>query len=277
MESRWVALATLAITAIALVVAIAVPYLQRDTSELTITVLSKASLNPIVPDGFRPKIGLSINGSSVKSPHYSVVEIANSGSMPILAASVEEAINIKVKNGSVISADVISADPEALKPKASLQDGAIEVAPLLLNAGDSFQLGIISSGENPSFSASGRIAGLQRIGVTERSSVSAADRPVLRYLLAAALVIAYGAFSAVGLHGTILKRPGQMAVIHPLASLALSVAIAVSSIILVKSTVADFLLDYPKWLVMAVIFVTLFVAQFIGQFWVVKVKRGIGY
>lgn len=277
MESRWVALATLTITAIALVVAIAVPYLQRDTSELTITVLSKASLNPIVPDGFRPKIDLSINGISVKSPQYSVMEVANTGSMPILAASVEEAIKIRVRKGSVISADVISANPEALKPRASLQGGAVEIAPSLLNAGDSFQLGIISSGDNPSFSASGRIAGLQLIGVTEKSSVSAADKPVLRYSLAAALVIAYGTLSAIGLHGTILKRPGHTAVINPIASLALSVAVACSSIVLVKSAVADSLLDYPKWLVMAVIFAALLVAQFIGQLWVVKVKRGIGY
>lgn len=275
MESKWISLTSLAVTGIALIVAIAVPFLQRETSELSVTVISKASLNPLVPDGFRPHVSLSINGRPVQFPHYSVVEIANSGSRPILAEAVEQPLKVKLQKGAIVSAEVISAKPDALKPSTRIQVDAIEIVPALLNPGDSFQLGVISAGADPSFMAEGRIAGLRSINVTEKSPSDAKPSTAMRYVLGVALVLISGMLSAVGIQGTFFRRDARRAVANPRAALVLAFFAAISSIYMVQEVLVSSMADYPRWLVFTLLVVSAASVQVVGQLVLTRFERSV--
>lgn len=251
-------------TGIALIVAIAVPFLQRETSELTVTVVSKASLNPVVPDGFRPQVSLSIDGKQIQFPHYSVVEVANSGSRPILAEAVEEPLRIRLRKGAIVSAEVISARPDALKPRTRLQSDGIEIVPALLNPGDSFQLGVISAEGDPSFVADGRIAELRSISVTEKSPADS-QIPGIRWLLGMGLVLSSGMLTALGINGTFKRDSKLRVVVRPVAALVLSYVTATSYAFLVQEPFFEAMAAYPRWLVLSLFVATAVGLQVIGQ------------
>ncbi|WP_295572883.1 hypothetical protein [uncultured Stenotrophomonas sp.] len=250
MESKWISLAGVVGTAITVILAVAVPLWQRETSELSVTVVSKANLNPAVPDGFAPQVSLSIDGKQVQQPHYSVIEVENSGSRAILAESVEEPLQIRLKKGVIVSAEVISAEPDALKPRTRLHSDSIEIVPALLNSGDRFQVGVISAGGSPSFIAEGRIADLRSISVAEKSS-SDAKIPGMRYLLGIGLILCSGMLTALGVNGTFFRDSEMRAAPRPAAALVLSFVTAIAFAFLVQEAFLEAMAAYPRWLVVS--------------------------
>lgn len=269
MKSKWISLAGVVLTAIAVVLAVAVPMWQRETSELSVTVVSKANLNPTVPDRFGPQVSVSIDGKEVRMPHYSVIEVANTGSRPILAESVEEPLKIRLREGGIVSAEVIGAKPDALKPRTRLHSDSIEIVPALLNPGDSFQLGVISAGGSPSFMAEGRIAELRSISVTEKSS-SDTQIPGLRFLVGIGLLLCSGMLIALGVNGAFFSDGKLQRIPRPIAALVLSFFVVTASAFILQESLFEAMVAYPKWVRASFFLGGSVVIQVLGQFLLTK-------
>jgi len=155
----FAAICALASVAIA-VVAYLRPPSHRAVARLEYVVLSNQSLF-VVPEGI--SVTISIEGRPVRQAFVTVIRVANTGTINFSSADWESPLTIQL-GGAVISAKQIAARPKELRLSPLRTDGrGVEIRPFLLNAGDLFDVQVISEGPLAMPSVSARIAGLEQV------------------------------------------------------------------------------------------------------------------
>ncbi|MEI4515086.1 MULTISPECIES: hypothetical protein [unclassified Stenotrophomonas] len=167
MKSSWIGIGGVALTVATMVLTLVLWLVDRQSNEMRVEVVSKASLAPVVPEGVVSKVSILINGAEVKSPSYVVLDFSNTGTTPVLASSFERDVVLSAVGARIESVQILKTRPTSLDPQVSVQDGKVHVAPLLLNPSDSFRLGLLTAGHLPKLDVSGRVAGVADISVVD--------------------------------------------------------------------------------------------------------------
>jgi hypothetical protein len=97
-----------------------------------------------------------------------VIELSNNGTKPIYSKDFESPIEVSFgKEVKVVLSRVETKSPENLNVTLEVQNQAVRIQPLLLNANDKFVFSVVTSGllPNPIFNA--RIAGISKIDVKQ--------------------------------------------------------------------------------------------------------------
>lgn len=164
----WKGSASLLIGIIGIVASIVVPVwlwkMDLQAKAISIRILSVARLQS--PGSALDNIKVTLDGHEIKDAVLTTIQIVNSGAKPIPASDFESPIRLHVGNGAVIvRAQITESAPPRLPVVLTTEANSVIVQPLLLNAGDSSKILLITSQGIPGFSTSGRVAGVNKIGL----------------------------------------------------------------------------------------------------------------
>lgn len=94
-----------------------------------------------IPDGM--SVAVTIDGRPVRNASIVVMRITNTGKTPLPAASWESSLDIELSSGSLISARQVAARPAGLRVDITALKNKARIQPLLLNAGDVFDVQLV--------------------------------------------------------------------------------------------------------------------------------------
>lgn len=115
-----------------------------------------------VPRGV--SVEITVEGRTVEQAYVTVLRFANSGTEDFPARDWESPLAVRLEGSSVLSAEQIAARPAGWRVDAPVIRGdLVEIAPFLFNAGDLFELQIISDGATPDPKVTARILGVRQI------------------------------------------------------------------------------------------------------------------
>lgn len=158
---------------------------------LELSMVSVAELQPN-DVGISDGIVVSVDGVSLIAPFISLVDISNIGSKPILSSDFDGDVTIATKNSArIIKARVVSTSPDSIDPKIKLVTDGLIIKPLLLNAGDSIRIMLVTDKARPIYSIRGRIVGVSNVLVKDSVADRAAKRHWMSLLSAIFLLIIY--------------------------------------------------------------------------------------
>lgn len=116
---------------------------------------------------------MTVDGVELVNPFFSVYEIVNSGSKPILSTDFESPITFAGNSDlAFVSARIDLTEPKDIPVKITLEPSKVSIAPFLSNPGDKVYLSIITSGVDPVISVKARIAGIREIEILDSSVVT---------------------------------------------------------------------------------------------------------
>ncbi len=167
MDKKFAAIATIILGALGVLVPVGLWFSDLDSRLIEVNIISKVNLDPTIPSGLDGEVAVTLDGRNVARPHFVVVEVVNGGNRSISSSDVETPITLKVGRASIVRAQVMKAIPGSLDPQVQVADGGVSVKPLLLNPGDRFQVGMLTSGEDPVVSANARISGVKDLRVED--------------------------------------------------------------------------------------------------------------
>jgi hypothetical protein len=125
--------------------------------EQTVTQLS-------VESEIKGKLKITYDGKDVEEVYLAVVEISNSGNVPIVKADYEEPIELSFGKGAqILTTEIAKLEPENLQISISFDGKTITLAPSLINPKESVTIkSLVNKLEN--IYLTGRIVGIKEIG-----------------------------------------------------------------------------------------------------------------
>lgn len=154
-DSIWAFIGVLVAVA-ALLVSLWIYLKQRQIKELAFDLIS--SRRPIaIADEISDRVTVQLDGQPIKHLRLMVFALKNSGHRAIAAEDFERNISLTFSEATVVSAMVVSQHPANLRVDLRAYPGRVEIAPLLLNAGDEAQLQLLIAGERTSWQVDVRI------------------------------------------------------------------------------------------------------------------------
>jgi hypothetical protein len=132
------------VAAVAAVVAVIVSIVLYARSRQVKALAYESKSTALIRDEARDLVEILYRGSPVTNVELVTVAIGNVGNVPIRREDFETELVLDVPHAAVmLDAKVIGADPTDLKPVLTVQEHRVAIAPLLLNAGDVFELQIL--------------------------------------------------------------------------------------------------------------------------------------
>jgi hypothetical protein len=189
-QLKWWAQIT--IGALSVAVPLLIWLVDNSSKELEAAIVSSTSLSPDA-NNYVSGLELSIDGKVLDDPYITVLEILNSGDLPILSSDFEEDLIFNAGNDAqIIRSEVAKVDPASLKPILKVNNNQLLIVPLLLNADDKIRLNILTVGDKPSWTINTRIVGISNVGLTDLSVSNESDRKsMLRGVVGVMLLILY--------------------------------------------------------------------------------------
>ena len=118
-----------------------------------------------------PGLQLTLDGIKVDAPVLTTLELLNDGSKPIPSTDFEGSFELLVAAGAKpLEAKVAAVEPTSLAATIETDLQVIRLKPLLLNPNDKITINILTSGQTPSFTPRGRIAGVSNVKFESRAS-----------------------------------------------------------------------------------------------------------
>lgn len=143
---------------------------QNKTKSLDIKI---NNITPLIENGSGDleDIVITYGGVKIDNPYSSVIEISNSGNLPIEKQDYEKPIEITVgKNTNVIKANISETIPKGISSNVTFDKNKILVHSALLNPEDKVVIDVLTGTGSPAFAASGRISGIKSVSVTGKSN-----------------------------------------------------------------------------------------------------------
>lgn len=129
---------------------------QQRPKELTFGLLSSNRLIS-VHDAFASRITVQLDGKEVRDLHLRVYGLKNSGLVAIIPEDFQTPITVRFAGGLILSAGIVREKPGNLKASIENRDGAVVIAPLLLNPGDELVYQVLVSAEELKEEVEGRV------------------------------------------------------------------------------------------------------------------------
>ncbi|MDL5592822.1 hypothetical protein QS468_08905 [Bacillus subtilis] len=151
--------------------------------DISVRLLSSSSLQPFATSKIYD-VKMTVNGVELVNPYFSIYELVNSGSKPILNSDFESPIIFAGNNGlTFVSARVDLTEPKDIPVKVGVEPTQVTIAPFLSNPNDKVFLSIITSGPNPAISVKARIAGVREITIVDSSVATASPIKLVIYFI----------------------------------------------------------------------------------------------
>jgi hypothetical protein len=159
---------------------------RRRRKDLQYDLISKAPLVSVREEA-RGRIKILFDEEPVSNVSLAIIQIANRGS-PIPSADFESPLTVSMGADSrIMSVEVMERQPDSLDVELTVENGQIQIEPLLLNNGDSFTLKVIGMGLSDNIELAGRIVGVKT--VKPRSAELARTRGIFRLCLYPVIVV----------------------------------------------------------------------------------------
>lgn len=134
----------------------------RRRKDLQYDVVSKAPLVSVSEEA-RGRIKVLFDEEPVSSVSLAIIQITNRGS-PIPSVEFESPLTVSMGADSrIMSVEVMERQPDNLGVELSVDNGRIQIEPLLLNSGDSFTFKVIGTGFADNIEVEGRIVGIKEV------------------------------------------------------------------------------------------------------------------
>lgn len=157
----WGVWATVATGALALVIYL----LQKRSKRRALAFSVRARTLVQVGEEARAKVEVFYDGTKVVDVHLVEIDVVNAGRVPIRAADFERAIEISLPLASKPLPSTLTAtgEPVAIGPNVTPAGDAIQLAPLLLNPGDTVTVSVLteSAPALDDVAVDGRIVGVK--------------------------------------------------------------------------------------------------------------------
>lgn len=142
---------------------------QKQRKELTYKLISSS---PIL--GVRGKITGELriihNNRAVNQLQYIKLRVTNSGNVAIRATDFETPLVLSVKKGEILSADLADSTPNNIGVHIqSISASEVVIPPLLLNAGDQFDLELLVNDYSGGVTLAARIENVKEIVLIEKN------------------------------------------------------------------------------------------------------------
>jgi hypothetical protein len=155
--------ATLALVSVA--VAVIFFLMQRSKKALAYEILTYTPLVTVNEDA-KDQIEIRFKGTPVANVYLLLLRLWNNGNVSILPGDFIEPLVFRLpESAEILTAEVVQAEPDSLKPELHLQGAALTIAPLLLNGRDTLTLKLLIVGgeAKPVVKCGGRIAGVKAV------------------------------------------------------------------------------------------------------------------
>lgn len=161
-NSIWTFIGTV-VASIALAAFIIIHFVQRQSKRLVVESVVRV---PLLANHFSviEGLGITFGGQPLSNAIVVVVRVTNSGNTPILVSDYESPLSLEFTDGStVLSADVMSSQPDGIKMNMSFSGCVTMLSPQLLNPADTVTCRILLKDSDGKFKASGRVVGVNTI------------------------------------------------------------------------------------------------------------------
>jgi hypothetical protein len=149
----------------AIVVTPLVWYFDLQAKQISVQTVSRVSLASTGIAAFETVQILS-GGAALAKPQLAVIEIKNSGYKEIRSSDFEGPMTFSLQTpGRIVEAKGNGSNRTNLPIHPSVREGKVELAPLLLNAGDTLTLAFLVDGDKPTFDVLARIAGVSSLNI----------------------------------------------------------------------------------------------------------------
>lgn len=136
--------------------------LQETKKDIVCKVMS---ITPLVDikDDMQGKLRVFFDDAPVDNAYVIALRITNSGKLPVTSAEQETPIQIHIGTNRILEAKVLETSPKGLTAVVSNTNDSIVLNPLLLNAGDSLTIKVVTDSYSGKISTSGRIVGVNQV------------------------------------------------------------------------------------------------------------------
>jgi hypothetical protein len=137
--------------------------IRRQRKGLSYEVISAAPVVNVRPE-MSSRVKVYLDDQLIRDVHVVIVNIRNSGNVPIKSEDFESPISISFGESSrVIETSCEKADPGDVTPALEQEEGGVLISPLLLNPGDYIRLRALVIQKYIQMTVSARIAGVKRV------------------------------------------------------------------------------------------------------------------
>ena len=252
-KNKWRTIGLL-ISLLGIVIPIALYMFQVKHKRLSYEVVS---ITTLVPGGKVQDFEIKMFGRTLKNAEFHTLRIINDGDIPITRAEYDDNIEIKFSDDAeFLNVEVTKTVPEILEIQTAYDKDLVNVKPVLLNPGDSFNLQVTVTRHPPTISEgnkeyvkfgdakfTARIAGLEEFGkishITKRSTI----KNYVLLLAGAALLMAYG-YLAGNIRLVFQRNP---VVIGPLEIIIGILSCGIGSVTLIDLFFTKTLPEYLSW------------------------------
>lgn len=145
----------------------------RNLKSISFSVKSKTKLFTLHDENVG-KLQILLNGHPVSDAHIFIIEIRNTGNVPIASSDYEKPIEIVFSEGAeILSSAVIEKTPDDLNVNFEMVRNSVLLKPTLLNLGDAVTFKFLMREASSDPIVNGRIIGVNRI--TKTDFISDAD------------------------------------------------------------------------------------------------------
>jgi hypothetical protein len=124
------------------------------------------SATPLLTSGEQVghKVQVLFDGKPVEGVHVIVIEIVNTGNVPIRPADFERPLSFSFGDRAhVLLAEVLGTDPVALKPELQSNRGSIKIAPVLMNGDDWVRIKVLVARYGNRVTPDSRVEGVRDV------------------------------------------------------------------------------------------------------------------
>jgi hypothetical protein len=162
-DSIWQSIGAL-LAIIAIILTVIIYFLQKSKKALSYEILSETALLS-VSKKVKDRIEILFEGEAVREVHLILIQISNTGNIPILPSDFLNNIKLSFNDDAkILSAEISDKNPQFTDAAISVvSQKELMVSPSLWNGGDTITVKLLVSEFNGDVKLSGRIIGIQDI------------------------------------------------------------------------------------------------------------------
>jgi hypothetical protein len=126
------------------------------------------------------KIQILFEGSAVKGVHLILLQISNTGNVPILPSDFLKDLTISFDGSTkILSAEITDKNPQSIDANLAISGTQLIISPSLWNSGDTITIKSLVSEFNESIQITGRIVGIKDIKLNSSGVMSSSTAVVV--------------------------------------------------------------------------------------------------
>ena len=174
-----------------IIITVAIYLAQRKTKSFTYQIISENALIPF-EDDIKGKLDILYQGNLVEEVYLVLVNLANSGNVPIPSTDFEDPVIIEFnKDAQILSNDVTETQPKLMKYTIHGNDNKLKFDPTLMNQGDYITIQMLISKYKELVNVHGRIIGVSEIKQITELNIASKSFRILGIILIVIGIVQY--------------------------------------------------------------------------------------